>query len=106
MILRYDTDTLKAVAVNEGDLMRRPGIKANFDGQIDEAGGMVSIDLAAEGGGTVSGTGNIASIQFEVIGSDKPAAVSISNIVASSGDSASVAVVSALPMSIEIQPQP
>ena len=103
--LQYDTETLKAIAVNEGDLMRRANLKSVFNGHIDESAGTVSVELTAESGGMVS-SGGIASIQFEVVGSPGSAAVSVSSIAATGNGGANVAISSPQPLSIVVQAQP
>ena len=103
--LQYDTETLKAIAVNEGDLMRRTGVKSAFSGDIDESGGRVTGVLTADTG-SASGNGSIASIQFEVIGAQRPAVVSVSSIAATSDGSTGVPIASPQPLSIAVQPQP
>jgi general secretion pathway protein D len=103
--LRYDTEFLKAVTVTEGDLMRRANIKSNFNGQIDEAGGSVAVDLSAEGGGAAGG-GGIASIQFEVIGGRGSTAVSVASINATGANSSELPVTSPAPLSVTVQAPP
>jgi general secretion pathway protein D len=104
-VLDYDSEVLKAIAVNEGDLMRNTGVKSTFDADIDESGGKVVAVLATETA-SASGNGNIATIQFEVIGAQRPAVVSVSAIAATSGGSAEVSVANPKPLSIAIQPSP
>ena len=56
--------------------------------------------------GSASGNGSIASIQFEVIGAQRPAVVSVSSIAATSDGSTGVPIASPQPLSIAVQPQP
>jgi len=104
-MLQYDSEILKALAVNEGDLMRHTGIKSTFDADIDESSGKVVAVLATEAG-SASGNGSIASIQFEVIDAQRPAEVTVSTIAATSDDRNTVSVASPQPLSIAVQPKP
>jgi hypothetical protein len=102
--LRYDTEFLKAVAVTEGDLMRRANLKSTFNGQIDEAGGSVAVDLTAEGGGASGG--GIASIQFEVVGGRGATSVSVATINATGANSTDLPVTSPAPLTVTVQAPP
>jgi len=103
--MQYDPEVLKAISVNEGNLMRNTGVKSTFDGDIDASNGRVVAVLATEAG-SGSGNGTVASVQFEVIGAPRPAVISIANITASNDKSASVTVSSPPPFSIAVQQQP
>ena len=105
-VLQYDNETLKALTVTEGDLIRRNGVKSNFAGQIDENGGTLIADLASEAGSVTSNGGGVATIQFEVLRSQSPALVSVSSIEASGDNSAAVTVTVPQPLSINIQASP
>jgi general secretion pathway protein D len=102
--VRYDVEFLKAVAVTEGDLMRKANLKSTFNGQIDEAGGSVAVDLNAEGG--AAGGGGIASIQFEVVGGRGATAVSVPTISATGANSAELPVSNPSPLSVTVQAPP
>ena len=104
-VLQYDSEILKALAVNEGDLMRHTGVKSTFDADIDESGGKVVAVLATEAG-SASGSGSVASVQFEVIDAQHPAEVSVATIAATSANSANVAIASPQPLSIAVLPRP
>ncbi len=103
--LRYDAEFLKAVAVTEGDLLRHANIKSNFNGQIDEAGGSVAVDLSAESGGVATG-GGIASIQFEVVGGRGATSVSVATISATGANSTDLPVTNPSPLSVTVQASP
>ena len=105
-VLQYDNETLKALTVTEGDLIRRNGVKSSFAGQIDENGGTLIADLASEAGSVASNGGGVATIQFEVLRSQSPALVSVSSIEASGDNSAAVSVTVPQPLSINIQASP
>jgi general secretion pathway protein D len=106
--LQYDTETLKAVAINEGDLMRRAHLRSTFDPQINEGSGTISANLAAETGGTAGGAGSIASVQFEVIAAPSnttgPASISVTSISATSKGGAAVSMSTPPPLSVTVQP--
>lgn len=101
--LIYDSEVLRAVAVSEGDLMRRAGLAASFESNIDESAGRVSATLTAETG-SASGTGRIASVQFEVVSAQRPALVGLASINASSDGNSAVQVMTPPGLSIAIQP--
>jgi hypothetical protein len=103
-VLRYDPAILKALAVNEGDLMRLTGAKSTFDADIDESGGKVVAVLATETG-SASG-GSIASILFEVIDAQRAAEVSVISIVASGATGGNVPIAAPQPLSVALQPKP
>ncbi len=105
-VLQYDNETLKALTVNEGDLIRRNGVKSTFAGQIDENGGTLIADLASEAGSVASNGGTVANIQFEVLRSQTPTLVSVSSIDASGDNSAAVPVAVPQALSINIQAAP
>ena len=102
--MAYDTGTLKAIAVNEGDMMRSTGIKATFDGDIDEGNGKVVAVLATDAG-SAPGSGSIAGIQFEVIGGEGPVQISISGVTATGANGEAVPVANPPPLSITVQPK-
>lgn len=103
--MQYDPEVLKAISVTEGSLMRNTGAKSTFDGDIDETGGRVVAVLATEVG-SAGGNGTVASIQFEVVGAQRPAVISVSSITATNDKSAAVAVSSPAPLAIAVQQQP
>ena len=102
--LNYDSESLKAIAVNEGDLMRRTGIKATFDGDIDEGNGKVTAVLATDAG-SASGSGSIAGIQFEVIGGQGPVQITISGVSVTGANGETLPVANPPPLSITVQPR-
>jgi general secretion pathway protein D len=103
--LHYDPTVLRAVAVLEGDLMRRANLKSSFDGQIDEANATVNIDLTAESG-TAAGGGAVASVQFEALAAGGPAALSVSSIAATGAPGAAVSVSAPPPLAVTVQAKP
>ena len=104
-VLQYDSDMLKALAVNEGDLMRHTGAKSTFDADIDESSGRVVAVLATEAG-SAAGSGSVATIQFEVLDAQRPAEVSVASIEATSDISGKMSIASPQPLAIAIQPKP
>jgi general secretion pathway protein D len=102
--LAYDSDALKPISVNEGDLLRKAGAKSAFDWKIDEASGTISAELAGEGGASASGGGSIANIQFEVIGGQGPVLINASGITATAAGGEALAVATPQALSIAVQP--
>jgi general secretion pathway protein D len=103
--LHYDPAVLRAVAVTEGDLMRRNNLKSNFDGQIDEGTGTVTLQLTAEGG-MATGGGVVASVQFEAVAAGGPAPLSATNLAASGVPGATVTLVAPPPLALTVQAKP
>jgi general secretion pathway protein D len=104
LTLAYDSDALKPITVSEGDLLRRAGVKGNFEGKIDAASGTLSADLATESGSSANAAGSIASLQFEVIGGQGPVLISASGISATDASGAAIPVANPPALSIAIQP--
>jgi general secretion pathway protein D len=105
--LSYDSEVLKPVAVNEGALSRRTGIKAIFDGKVDESAASITVDLAVESGAVGSGSDSIASITFEVRGKPgRPALIKFSSATATAASGDGLPLATSQPLSIEIVPSP
>ncbi len=79
----FDPAVLKAVDVIEGISMKRNNALSNFTKNIDQAGGVISVDLSGTG---ASGSANVVTMVFEVIASVPESTVTINSITAS-GDS-------------------
>ncbi|MBS1159150.1 MAG: ral secretion pathway protein GspD [Proteobacteria bacterium] len=104
LTVAYDSDALKALTVSEGDLLRRAGVKGNFDWKIDEASGTISAELTTENGASAAAGGNIAALQFEVIGGQGPVLISASGITATDVGGGSLAIPNPPALTIAIQP--
>ncbi|MFZ4626302.1 MAG: secretin N-terminal domain-containing protein, partial [Rhodoferax sp.] len=105
--LSYDSEVLKPVAVNEGTLSRRTGIKAIFDGKVDEAAASITVDLTVESGAVGSGSDSIASMTFEVTGKPgRPALIKFSSATAMAASGEGLPLATLQPLSIEIVPSP
>ena len=104
LVLQYDPETLKPLAVTEGDLLRRAGVQSAFESNIDEGGAKVSASLSAQGGGKAGSSGSVAHVQFEVIGSQAPARVSVASLTASGESGAGMPLATPLALSIALQP--
>jgi general secretion pathway protein D len=99
--LRYDSAVLRAVSVSEGNLLKKNNAQGKFDGQIDEGGGAVSIELAAEEGGGAPGGGGLATITFEVVGSGT-ATVTVTSLSAAAVGGGSVPAAEAAPLQVSV----
>ncbi|HOE40391.1 MAG TPA: cohesin domain-containing protein [Rhodoferax sp.] len=105
--LSYDKEALKPISVNEGNLMRRTGIKSNFDARVDEATGSIHADLVTEDGAVASGTGAVAHIEFEVTGKPgRPALIKLSSATAATAGTEAMTLVAPQPLSVNIEPGP
>jgi len=67
--IRFDPNVLRVRSVQEGTFMRQGGIAATFTPRIDAAAGRVDIAVTRTSDPTgASGTGLIASLQFDAVG--------------------------------------
>lgn len=99
--LRYDSAVLRAVSVSEGNLLKKNNAPGKFDGQIDEGGGAVAIELAAEEGGGAPGGGGLAVITFEVVGSGA-ANVTVTDLTAVAVGGGNVPATVAAPLAVSV----
>jgi hypothetical protein len=70
LTVSYNPAVLRLVNVQEGSFMRAGGVSASFSQQADPAGGRVDIAIVRRADPTgVAGTGLLAGLLFEAIGS-------------------------------------
>lgn len=79
----FDPSVLKAVDVIEGGSMKRNNALSSLTKNIDQAGGVISVDLSGAG---ASGSANVVTLVFEVIAAVPESSVTI-NSISSSGES-------------------
>ena len=103
-IINFDSDHLKLVSVQEGEIARNSASGAKFSSDFDPAGA-VHLSLAAGSGQTLPETGGaLALLQFEVVGEPGQAGISITDVVVKAADGTVQNVPNSAPLLIDVQP--
>ncbi|HEX9180798.1 MAG TPA: cohesin domain-containing protein, partial [Burkholderiales bacterium] len=66
LVLRYDTNSLLAVKVEEGSLFRQGGATTAFTENVNAGAGRVVANIKREGEAGAKGTGSVITVTFKV----------------------------------------
>ena len=78
-LVGFDPEVLQVSDVIEGDFLQQNNAQLQFDKTIDQDIGQVSVELSGTAGAT--GSGSVATIEFEVIGAAAQTQITTSQIV-------------------------
>jgi general secretion pathway protein D len=67
LVLRYDSNSLQALKVEEGTLFRQGGAATTFTENVNPGAGRVVANIKREGEAGAKGTGSVLTVTFKVM---------------------------------------
>jgi len=104
LALGYDPAVLRAVEVKEGEFMRQGKVASSFSQHIDQAGGKVTLELAARDDGGVSGAGSVATVVFEALAAGATTSIGAIETKAAAAGGEQLAVTASGAHALEVLP--
>jgi general secretion pathway protein D len=104
LALDFDPALLRAVEVREGDFMRQGQTGASLSQHIDQAGGKVTLELAARGDGGASGAGSVATVVFEALAAGASTSIRPGEAKAAAAGGEPLAVTAPAALALEVLP--
>jgi general secretion pathway protein D len=104
LTLEYDPAVLRALDAAEGNFVTQSGTPSQFNKDLGNGGGAISLTLGSAGAAGASGAGTVASAVFEVLASSTSTQIKASRVVATDMAGQEVPVNAATPMTLETSP--
>jgi general secretion pathway protein D len=104
LAVNYDPNVFKAIDVSEGGFLRQNNMQSTFSKNIDQANGLVQLDVSGTGTAGASGSGTIATLIFQALDNKGESQISVSQItpVAPGGEPVSTNTIE--PFTITVSP--
>jgi general secretion pathway protein D len=102
--LNYDPKVFKVLGVEQGDFLKQSPMPSTLNKNVDAGSGQLQMDLSTTGGDGVSGSGSVASVQFEALAANPGSAIRLTRVVPSKPNGASLAASLPEPLVIAVAP--
>ncbi len=81
LVVNFDPTVLKAIDIQEGNLLKQ-AMPSKFTKSIDQANGQAVINLAGNGTEGATGSGSVVTITFQVTGAAAQSGITVSRVAA------------------------